>query len=183
MNRSVFSTTYVEQHECACGSGSYFVCAQPVLRLDFPAGASSLDAYSVQELLDAFVAVEEVDLRCQSSAPGHGCGRTRQTRLRTWQRAPPVLMLQATRSQGAGKVKARLKEAMTIVLAESDLAVYDLVAVVEHEGETVRGGHCVCHAHCGDGWRTFDDHAVAPLGNAGARAEAAYLLFYARRGA
>jgi uncharacterized UBP type Zn finger protein len=171
-----------ERFTCGCGASRDNLTALRSVALHFSEAALAGDAFTVQSRLDAFLAPEDVELRCE-------CRAAEQTRTRRWTSTPAMLVLQASRFQmvqGAdvGKVEAMLTEAQSVNLPTLDATPYDLVAVVDHVGAAADTGHYTCSVQVDGRWLKFDDDdtcvQVRPASVA-TIARSAYLLFYRRR--
>ena len=66
----------------------------------------------------------------------------------------------------------------TLVPLQVEAAVYDLYAVVNHQGDTPISGHYTASCLVDDGWHLFDDAHVEPLAAHQVVTKEAYVLFY-----
>uniref|UniRef100_A0A224ZB97 ubiquitinyl hydrolase 1 n=1 Tax=Rhipicephalus zambeziensis TaxID=60191 RepID=A0A224ZB97_9ACAR len=138
------------------------------------------------DCLDHYTTTEPVDIHCEK------CDKSQEgsKKLDLWE-CPQVVMIHLIRmAQDDRKLDTfvdfplkglSLKE--YILKAEDEKAVYDLVAVANHFGGSLSGGHYITYAkrEATGKWHKFDDQVVSPLAEDSVVTEHAYVLFYVRR--
>jgi ubiquitin C-terminal hydrolase len=165
------------------------------------------EAFTLKNLLENFTAVEVLEgedaYRCDAC-----CARVTAHKSNVIEIAPNILAIQLSRvgmnffSTGQEKNSAAVEFPIELDLTpfmatdaiDATSAVYDLYAVVTHEGSTTEDGHYLSVVRYGGGtasdgntdqgqWYVCDDDVVSPLDVdiVLKQKEEAYLLFYERR--
>lgn len=142
-------------------------------------------AASIWAALDQFTAVERLSQATANRYRCEACGQlvaaTKQFRLLD---LPNILTIHLKRFQMTPygePSKVGREVSFTPVLRHSN-CLYDLYAVLVHEGQTCHSGHYHCFVRASNGsWYSMNDESVHQVGLATVLKQKAYLLFYQRR--
>lgn len=104
----------------------------------------------------------------------------------TIQTLPSVLVVQIKRfSDTATKCTKLVEFDFTIsgndFLLEDNTENYDLVAVVDHLGDTINQGHYISKLKSPHGWRKYNDSNITAIPDSAVCSKDAYILFYQER--
>lgn len=167
------------------------------IQLDFPPNAAPTETLSLTGMLRRFCAEERVGemgkgYDCSSCGGAKGLGATRKLLIK---KLPPVLSFQLKRfghhNALATKVESAVRFPSVLDMrpyTEShhdshlpdSLFLYDLFAVVTHEGK-LDNGHYWADVLSGDEWWHCDDDKVTPTTLAAVQGQKGYMLFYCKR--
>ncbi|KAH7617640.1 putative Ubiquitin carboxyl-terminal hydrolase 18 [Nannochloris sp. 'desiccata'] len=215
----VFTCYTRTQVECTkCGKVSKSYATDTGIMLSVPEGKLKKAPHTLENLLENFTAVEILEgddaYRCDAC-----CARVKARKSNVIEIAPNILAIQLSRVGmnffGAGEEAPQKNSAAVEFPLELDLTpfmaldaldaaptVYELYAVVTHEGSTTEDGHYISVVRYGGGggggrncsstnssdsqngqWYVCDDDVVSPLSAdiVLKQQEDAYLLFYERK--
>ncbi|KAK4685046.1 hypothetical protein P7C73_g5112, partial [Tremellales sp. Uapishka_1] len=188
-----FSGSLLSSVTCsACSRPSTTIDPILDIQLDFPTSESA--GLTLAGLLRRFCAEEKVrGYECSNASCEGGKGVVARRKLMI-KKLPPVLSFQLKRfahSATSTKVETSVKFPSRLDMRPytdggtepgipSSVYMYDLFAVVTHEGK-LDNGHYWADVLSGDEWWHCDDDKVTPTTLAAVLAQKAYMLFYVKR--
>lgn len=150
--------------------------------------------YAIEKSIKDFFSLETIKMDKSDESSGYYCEkckkRTVATKKSLIERSPETLMVHLKRFKFNGNSSSKVKQPI-LYLKYLDLApftitkestVYELVAVIVHEGRSILSGHYIAHCLQPNGtWSTYDDEYINPISEKEALSDpSAYCLVYSR---
>lgn len=153
-----------------------------------------LPKYSIEKSIQDFFSNELIKIDKGDKSSGYYCEkckeRTNASKISTIDKAPETLTVHLKRFKFDGNSSSKMKQPisypqfldLTKYTTNNDPTMYQLIAVIVHEGRSILSGHYVAHCLQPDGtWSTYDDEYINKINEKEALSDtSAYVLVYSK---